>query len=546
VFLQNDTGTLDPMTLYATTNDAWKVRIGDFNNDGLADVASIDWGFLSNKEVNVFLQNTGGTLNTPDIYTVIHGGYDDLDVGDINNDGLTDIIVMSGQLLVDNIGVLYQNAGGTFGLPVYYDLGGDELTGGVAVGDANGDGLRDVVVTYGGNRPRSYIGVFPQNATGTLDSPISYPSYDIPRPVVIGYVNGDARQDVIVVHFGWEKIGVYLQESDGSFQAEALYDIPGGVSFNGHGLALGDINGDDKNDVVIAADYNGGLVWLWGAGVQAYSLTIAAGTGGTTNPAPGNYPCDDGIDVSITAVANPNNQFIGWSGDASGTTNPITITMDSDKSIKANFIRQPTLTINAGTGGTTNPAPGTYIGDVGTQVSIRAIPNSGYRFTGWSGDASGTTNPITITMDSDKSITGNFSRTATTDEDETGKKGGCFIATATYGSPLHPYVDTLRDFRDTYLMPNKLGRSLVDLYYKYSPFIADFIAKHKALKVLVRISLFPMVAFSYSMVHFGPIITAVMLAFIFILPIFPISFFWRKLSQLEAKDPKPWLPWIDK
>ena len=141
---------------------------------------------------------------------------------------------------------------------------------------------------------------------------------------------------------------------------------------------------------------------------------------------------------------------------------------------------------------------------------------------------------LTVTMDSDKSITANFTQIPG-DGDEDG--GGCFIATAAYGSPLHPHLDILRDFRDTYLMPNKLGCKLVDLYYMYSPYIAELIAKHKALKVIVRNQLVPLVAFSYSMIHFGPIITTVILSFIFVLPILSILFFRRKLSRLEAKSP---------
>ena len=186
------------------------------------------------------------------------------------------------------------------------------------------------------------------------------------------------------------------------------------------------------------------------------------------------------------------------------------------------------LKISASTGGTTDPAPSTYTHYNRTEVTVRAMAYGGYKFSGWSGDASGTSNPITVTMDSDKSVTANFTK----EEEE--KKGPCFIATAAYISPLHPYVKTLRDFRDTYLMPNKFGRMLVNLYYKYSPFMADFIAKHKALKVAVRIILLPMIAFSYSMLHFGPIITAVMLGFIFMLPIFLISFFRRKVRRMEA------------
>ena len=197
-----------------------------------------------------------------------------------------------------------------------------------------------------------------------------------------------------------------------------------------------------------------------------------------------------------------------------------------------------TLTLSVTIGGITNPEPGTYDYDGGTEVTITATPNSGYRFTGWSGDASVTYSPITIAMDSDKSITANFSVTTTADGDEAGKKDGCFIATAAYGSPLHSYVRILRDFRDKWLMPSKFCRLLVELYYRYSPFVADLITKHRILKVVVRVSLLPLIALSYTILHFGPVITVTMLVFIFMLPVFIILFLRSKSRRLEAKDPK--------
>jgi len=203
---------------------------------------------------------------------------------------------------------------------------------------------------------------------------------------------------------------------------------------------------------------------------------------------------------------------------------------------------QYVLTISAGTGGKTYPESGTHTYNDGTQVYIIATPDSGYEFSGWTGDVSGTTNPITITMDSDKSVTATFSVKTTDDGDGAGKKGGCFIATAAYGSLLHPYVEIFQDFRDKYLMPCKLGRKLVDFYYKYSPFVANLITKYKVLKVAARFSLLPVIAFSYSMVHFGPIITAVIFVFIFMLPIFLILLSQGRLRRWKAKTLKPWLP----
>jgi len=193
---------------------------------------------------------------------------------------------------------------------------------------------------------------------------------------------------------------------------------------------------------------------------------------------------------------------------------------------------QHTLTLSATSGGTTTPEPGSHLYDFGTRASVTATANTGYQFSRWGGDASGATNPITITMDSDKLVTAIFTTISA------GKKDGCFIATAAYGSPLHPYVNILRLFRDKYLMTSRVGRALVDIYYKYSPFMASIIAKHRTLKIAVRISLLPFLAFSYSMVHFGPIASAVILALILVLPVFFIWFHPRKLRILELKFKK--------
>jgi len=254
-----------------------------------------------------------------------------------------------------------------------------------------------------------------------------------------------------------------------------------------------------------------------------YTLTITAGTGGTTDPEPGSYTYDVGTEVAITTTPDTGYRFSEWTGDIpSGheDDNPITITMDSDKSVTSNFIRQYTLTIAAGSGGTTEPAPGSYTYDSGTQIIITALPNSDYKFSNWSGDPSGTTNPITITMDSDKSITANFMPLIFGGLRDDGDDG-CFIATAAYGSLLHPYVNNLQDFRDKYLITNKFGRLFVRLYYKYSPYVANIITRSEPLKFIVRIHLVPIIIFSYSMVHLGPIITGVLLFLVIMIPVLP-------------------------
>jgi subtilisin family serine protease len=70
-----------------------------------------------------------------------------------------------------------------------------------------------------------------------------------------------------------------------------------------------------------------------------------------------------------------------------------------------------------------------------------------------------------------------------------GGGGGCFIATAAYGSPMSPQVKVLREMRDRFLLNNVLGKTLVNFYYAFSPAVANFIAGHAGLRVMVRVGL---------------------------------------------------------
>ncbi|MBU4312720.1 MAG: hypothetical protein KJ706_08390 [Candidatus Omnitrophica bacterium] len=81
---------------------------------------------------------------------------------------------------------------------------------------------------------------------------------------------------------------------------------------------------------------------------------------------------------------------------------------------------------------------------------------------------------------------------------------GCFIATAAYGSPMEPHVKVLRDFRDRFLLTNSVGKALVGLYHTYSPSVADFIARHDTVCLLVRWSFLPLVGMSWMALHLGP------------------------------------------
>lgn len=144
--------------------------------------------------------------------------------------------------------------------------------------------------------------------------------------------------------------------------------------------------------------------------LNTYTLTVNA-TNGTVAKNPDQPRYNHGSTVGLTATPATGYVFSSWSGDATGTTNPLTVTMNGNKNITANFTAIPantfTLTVNATNGSVAkNPDQPTY--NSGSTVQLTATPKSGYNFTSWSGDATGSVNPLTVTMNANKNITANF------------------------------------------------------------------------------------------------------------------------------------------
>ena len=146
-----------------------------------------------------------------------------------------------------------------------------------------------------------------------------------------------------------------------------------------------------------------------------YTLTAIASEGGTVNNTGGTY--NENSNVSITATADAGYEFTSWSGDASGTDNPLTVSMNSNKTITANFIRtQYTLSVGKiGEGTITQEVISSdktseeyNSGDV---VRLIATPSSGSIFNSWSGSSTETTNQIDVTIDGTKSVTATFEET---------------------------------------------------------------------------------------------------------------------------------------
>jgi len=143
-----------------------------------------------------------------------------------------------------------------------------------------------------------------------------------------------------------------------------------------------------------------------------YQLVVSAdpGDAGTVTPASDEY--DEGDSVEITASANDDWVFVEWEGDQAGTTNPVSVTMDSDKEISALFIkREYPLTVNIegeGAVGERVVQDKTTDYEVGTTVELTANPAEGWAFVEWQGAIEGDINPETITIEQAMEVTAVF------------------------------------------------------------------------------------------------------------------------------------------
>lgn len=243
--------------------------IADVNGDGKPDVIVSDWCINNtvpcpNGAIGVLLGNGDGTLRAPLTYS--SGGVyaTDVAVGDLNGDGKPDIVVVNcGNALNNhcigsggNAGVLLGNGDGTFQPVVGIALGGGGFGAiAVAIAEINGDGKQDIVVA-GDCSSGGCGGVLLGNGDGTFQPEIPFGSAGlIAFSLAIGDVNGDGKLDAVIGNqcaqqlCNSSSVGVSLGNGDGSFQPAVAYDS-GGIYPDG--VAIADISGDGKADIVIA------------------------------------------------------------------------------------------------------------------------------------------------------------------------------------------------------------------------------------------------------------------------------------------------------
>ncbi len=261
-----------------------RVAAGDFNHDGHLDFAATD----QNETVSVFINNGDGGF-APQVMYAGTPWANQVATGDFNGDGYVDIAVADGRPSCGGqccsngcdgeVAVLINHGDGTFASPAYYDSGGN-FASGLAVGDLNGDGHPDFVVT---NYNANTLAVLLNRGDGTFAAPVAYPTSN-PDTIALADLDGDGALDVVVGlrSFQPSSIETFFNDGTGALTAGATYNF-GPISSSGLATATsivsGDFEGTGHTDLIVG-DTTGDHLFLYanpGNGVFGTPATIDAG-----------------------------------------------------------------------------------------------------------------------------------------------------------------------------------------------------------------------------------------------------------------------------
>jgi hypothetical protein len=268
VLLGNGNGTFGPARSFSAGSGPASLAVADLTGDGRLDVVT---GNRNGSSITVLHGNGDGTFQAPILIGAGKKSYS-VAMADLTGDGDLDAVTTS--VLKDTVTVQLGNGDGTFGPGQSFAVGPAPTA--VAVADLNGDGRPDLVTA---NSDGDSVSVLLGNGDGTFNAEQTFAVGHSPRALAVGDVNGDGIPDLVVANYDSDTVSVLLGKGDGTFQPQEVF----AVGDKPYSVALADLTGDGREDVVIADSASDTVTVLLNTGESngevtfAHPITLAVG-----------------------------------------------------------------------------------------------------------------------------------------------------------------------------------------------------------------------------------------------------------------------------
>lgn len=251
-------GTFLKGTQYSTTgSNPSSIAVADLTRSGSLDLVIANFGSGS---VSIFMHGATPGTYMPAVDVRTGGEPNQVAIADMNGDGHPDLLLADSSTS-GNVIILLQDPAnpGHFLAPTLLATGSNSVAG-IAAADLNGDGKLDVVAAtsdVNGNNGAVYVFFQSGTTAGTFLAPVTFPAGAQPQAARIADVNGDGLPDIVVANYGpgldgtgSAGVSVLVQDAahPGQFLAPVTYATHSGAT----DLAIADLNGDGKPDLVVA------------------------------------------------------------------------------------------------------------------------------------------------------------------------------------------------------------------------------------------------------------------------------------------------------
>lgn len=298
-------GIMSPAVPEVGVNDSPRsIAIGDFNNDGIQDVAAANY---ISSNVSIRLGDGSGGFTSSAVPEVAVGAFPrSVAVADFNNDGKQDIATTG--FALGYVSIRLGDGSGGFTSPAVPEVQVDKGPYSIAIADFNGDGLADFATA---DSASVSVSIRLGDGNGGF-APAAMPSVGVdgsPRSIAIADFNNDGKQDFATANSVSSNVSIRLGDGTGGFLSPLQGEVELGFGNNPRSVAIGDFNGDGKQDFA-AANFNSNSV----------SIGLGNGSGGFAPPAAplvtvGNAPQA----VAIGDFNNDGYQDFATAGSAAST-----------------------------------------------------------------------------------------------------------------------------------------------------------------------------------------------------------------------------------